>query len=187
VAYIPYTVRKTLSRIIDKLSLVWRAVRNEGNIAVFLSLIVYRCIPDSLLCHVGNWMHYRILLGAGNWSETEVIGVWNEVSPYLGDIDISCFVVSFRRGVCRVLLVKPKGKKPLGRPSLRCANNFMVNLHVVECGGMDWIKLAAETYIWRALVKAIMNIRVPLNKENYLSSCKAISFWRRTVLHVVSK
>ena len=53
-AYIPHTVRKTLSRITDKLSLVWRAVKNEGNIAVFLSLIVYRCIADPLLCHVAN-------------------------------------------------------------------------------------------------------------------------------------
>jgi len=44
-----------LSRIIDKLSLVCRAVGNEGNIAVFLSLIVYRCIPDPLLCHVDKW------------------------------------------------------------------------------------------------------------------------------------
>jgi len=55
VAYIPHRFRKPLSRIIDKLSIIWHAVRNEENIAVLLSLIVYTCIPDILICHVGNW------------------------------------------------------------------------------------------------------------------------------------
>ena len=44
---------------------------NEENIEMFLSLILYRCIPDPLLCHVGNWRYSHILLGAGNWSATE--------------------------------------------------------------------------------------------------------------------
>jgi len=48
------TVRKPLSRIIDKRSFVWCALRNEGNIAVLVCLVVYRCIADSLLCYVGN-------------------------------------------------------------------------------------------------------------------------------------
>ena len=72
-AYIPYTARKPLSRVTDKLSLVWPAVRNEENIAVFLSLIVCRCILDPLLCHVGKWRYSRILLGAENWSAAEGI------------------------------------------------------------------------------------------------------------------
>jgi len=46
-------------------------VRNEENIAVLLSLVVYSCITDPLLCHVGNWRYSGILLGAGNWSATE--------------------------------------------------------------------------------------------------------------------
>jgi len=59
------------------------------------------------------------------------------------------------------LLVKPEGKRPLGRPMLRCKNNIMVNLHVLGCGGMDWIELAPETDICCALVNGIINIRIP--------------------------
>jgi hypothetical protein len=54
VAYIHHRVRKPFSRITNKLSLVWRAGRIEENIAVFLSLIFYICIPDPLLCYVAT-------------------------------------------------------------------------------------------------------------------------------------
>jgi len=124
-------------------------VGSEVNTAVFLSLIVCRCIPDHLVCNDGNLRYFPIFRGAGNWSQTEgsAIGLGNQVSHYLGFIGIRSVVVSFRRVVCRVLLVKPEGKRPLGRPRLRCKNNIMVNLHVLGCGGMDWIELAPETDI----------------------------------------
>jgi hypothetical protein len=53
-SYIPHRDTKFLSRVTDKLSLVLCAVRNEENISMYISLIFYRCIPDPLLCHVGN-------------------------------------------------------------------------------------------------------------------------------------
>ena len=89
----------------------------------------------------------RILLGAGNWSETygSAVDVWNQVSQYISDICISSVVVSFKRGVYRILLAKREGKRPLGRPKLRCENNSMVNLQVVGCGVMDWIELAPNS------------------------------------------
>jgi hypothetical protein len=55
------------------------------------------------------------------------------------------------RGLYRVLVGKPEGKRPLGRPRLRCENNIK----------MDWIELAKDKNRWRALVTAAMNFRVP--------------------------
>jgi hypothetical protein len=65
------------------------------------------------------------------------------------------------RGVCRVLVGKPEGKRPLGRPRRRWEDNIKMDLLKVGCGGMDWIELAQNRDRWRALVNAIMNFRVP--------------------------
>ena len=66
-----------------------------------------------------------------------------------------------RRGVYRALVGKPEGKRPLRRPRSRWEDNIKVNLKEVGCGGMDWIELAQERDSWRALVNAVMNLRVP--------------------------
>ena len=66
-----------------------------------------------------------------------------------------------RRGVQRVLVGKPEGKSPLGRPRRRWEDNIKIDLEEVGCGGMDWIELAQDTDRWWALVNAVMNLRVP--------------------------
>ena len=66
-----------------------------------------------------------------------------------------------RRGVYGVLVRKPEGKRPLGRPRLRWEDNIRRDLHEVRCGVMVWIELAQKRDRWRALVNAVMNIRVP--------------------------
>jgi len=65
------------------------------------------------------------------------------------------------RGVCRVLVGKPEGKIPLGRPGRRWVDNIRMDLQEVECGYMDWIGLAQERDRWRTLVSAVMNLGVP--------------------------
>ena len=65
------------------------------------------------------------------------------------------------RVVYRVLVGKPGGKKQLGRPRRRWDDNIKMDLQEVRCGGMDWIDLAQERDRWRAVVNAVMYLRVP--------------------------
>ena len=65
------------------------------------------------------------------------------------------------RGVYRVLVGKSEGKRPLGRPRRRWEDNIKTDLQPVGRGEMDWIELAQDRERWRALVNAVMNLRVP--------------------------
>ena len=90
------------------------------------------------------------------------------------------------RGVYRVLMEKPEGRRPLGRPRRRWVN-IRMNLQEVGCGYMDWIGLTQDRNRWWTLVSAVMNLLVPWNVGNFLTSCKPVSFSRRTLHHGVSK
>jgi hypothetical protein len=64
------------------------------------------------------------------------------------------------RGVYRVLVGKPGGKRPLERPRRRWEDIIKMDLQEVGCGGMDWNELAQDRERWRAIVNAVMNLRV---------------------------
>ena len=64
-----------------------------------------------------------------------------------------------RRGVHRVLVGKPEGKRPLGRPRRRWEDNIKMDLQEVGCGGLDWIELAEDRDSWRAVVDAAWRLR----------------------------
>jgi len=65
------------------------------------------------------------------------------------------------RGVYRVLVGKPEGKKPLGRSRRRWADNIKMDLQEVRCRNMNWVELAEDRDRWRALVNEVMDLRVP--------------------------
>jgi hypothetical protein len=90
------------------------------------------------------------------------------------------------RGVLRVLVGKPYGQRPLGRPRRRWEDSFKMDIQEVGCGGMEWIELARDRDRWRALVNSVMNLRFQLNMGNFVTSCKLVSYSRKAVLHGVS-
>jgi hypothetical protein len=65
------------------------------------------------------------------------------------------------RGAYRVLMGKPEGRRPLGRPRLRWEDNTKMDLQEVRWAGVDWIDMAQDRDRWLALVSAVMNLRVP--------------------------
>jgi hypothetical protein len=66
-----------------------------------------------------------------------------------------------KRNVYRSLVRKPEGKRPLGRPRHRWIDNIKMDLLEIGLSGVDWIGLPQDRYRWRALVIAVMNLRVP--------------------------
>ena len=69
--------------------------------------------------------------------------------------------VGEERGVYRVLVGKPDGKKPLGRPRRRWVYNIRMDLQEVGCEYMDWTGLVKDRDRWRRLVSAVMNLQAP--------------------------
>jgi hypothetical protein len=81
-------------------------------------------------------------------------------------------VAMFVTGICivsyRILVGKPEGKEPQGRPRYR----WVDNIREIGWDGMDWIDQAQDREQWRALVNTVMNLRVPYNAGKFLSSCR---------------
>jgi transcription termination factor 2 len=66
-----------------------------------------------------------------------------------------------KRNVYRLLVGKPEGKRPLGRPRRKWIDNITMDLLEIGLSVVDWIGLAQDRYRWRALVNSIMNLQVP--------------------------
>jgi hypothetical protein len=75
-----------------------------------------------------------------------------------------------RRVMYGVLVRKHEGKRPFGRPRRRWEYNIKMDLQEVGVGCGDWMVLAQDRDRWWALVKAVMNLRVPSNAGNFLTS-----------------
>jgi hypothetical protein len=71
-------------------------------------------------------------------------------------------------GAYRDLVRRPEGNRPLGRSRLRWEDNIKMDLQEVGCVGMDWIELAEDRDRWRALVNAVMNLRIPIKCGEFL-------------------
>jgi hypothetical protein len=66
-----------------------------------------------------------------------------------------------KRNMYRLLVAKPEGKRPLGKPRRKWIDNIKMDLLEIGLGVVDWIGLARDRYRWRALVNSVMNLRVP--------------------------
>jgi len=100
--------------------------------------LVFGIIPELNLCNCNVMIKSRRMKWAGH------VASMNE-----------------ERGVYRVLVGKPEGRRPLGRHKRRWVDNIRMDLQEVGCGYVDWIGLAQDRDRWRTLVSAVMNLRVP--------------------------
>jgi hypothetical protein len=87
------------------------------------------------------------------------------------------------KGAYKILVGKPGGKRPLGRARRRWVSNIKMDLREIGWDGMDWVDLAQDRDQWMALVNTVMNLRVPYNTGNFLSSCATGGFSRGAHLH----
>ena len=78
-----------------------------------------------------------------------------------------------------------KSERPLGRRRCSWKGNIKMDFQEVGCGDINWIELAQGRDRWRALVIAVMNLRVPQNAGNFLTRGEPVRFSRRTLLHGV--
>jgi hypothetical protein len=88
-----------------------------------------------------------------------------------------------KRNAYRILVGNPEEKRPLGRPRRRWVDNIKMDLREIIWDGMDWIDLPQDRDQWKALVNAVMNLRVPYNAGKFFSGCTIGSFSRRAQLH----
>jgi hypothetical protein len=73
----------------------------------------------------------------------------------------ACSTNGQKKNAYRILVGKPEGKRPVGRPRCRWVDNVKMDLTEMGLGGMDWIELAQDRDQWRALVNKLRNLRVP--------------------------
>jgi hypothetical protein len=66
-----------------------------------------------------------------------------------------------KRNAYRILVGKPEGKRPLGRPRRRWVDNIKTDFGEIEWNGLDWMDVALDVDQWKALVNTVMNLRVP--------------------------
>jgi hypothetical protein len=91
-----------------------------------------------------------------------------------------------KRNVYKLLVGKPEGKRPLGRSRRRWLDNIKMDLSEIGLSVVEWIGLAQVRYRWRALVNAVMNLRVPYNAGKLSSGCTTCGLSSGTQLHRVS-
>jgi hypothetical protein len=92
------------------------------------------------------------------------------------------------RGVRRVLVGNPEGKRPLGKPRRRWEDNVKMDLQELGGGRGDWMELAEDRDRWRVLVGSVRDFRGSINAGNFLTSCKV--YWlasQEGLIHGVSK
>jgi hypothetical protein len=161
---------------------------------IILPVVLYGCETWSLTLREERRLRVfenRVLRRVFGHKRAEVTGEWRKLhNEELNDLyslpNIVRVVKSRRmiwagrvarmgedRAVHRVLVGKPEGKRPLGRPRRRWVDDIKMDLQEVGGGGQgDWMELAQDRDSWRALVGTVRNFRVSINAGNLLTSCK---------------
>jgi hypothetical protein len=91
-----------------------------------------------------------------------------------------------KRYTYRLLVGKPEGKRPPGRPRRRWVDNIRMDLGEVGWSNVDWIGLAKDRNRWRALVNLVLNLRVPRNAGKLSSGLASSGLSASVQLHIVS-
>jgi len=144
---------------------------------IILPVVLYGCETWSLTLREERRLRVfenRVLRRIFGPKRDEVTGEWRKLhneelnnlysSPNKikkNEIGGACSAYGEGRGVYRVLVGKLEGRRPLGRPRRRWDDNIRMDLREVGCGCVDWMELAQDRDRWRALVSAVMNLRVP--------------------------
>jgi hypothetical protein len=141
---------------------------------IIFPVVLYGCETWSLTLREERRLRVfenRVLKRIFGPRRNEVTGEWRRsvlLTQYCAgdkieknEVDGACSAYGERRGVYRVLVGKPGGRRPLERPRRRWEDNINTGLREVGCGCVDWIGLAQDRDRWRALVSAVMNLWVP--------------------------
>ena len=131
-------------------------LREERKLRVFENMVLRRIFGPSRDEVTGKWRLHNEELNDLYSSPNIVRVIKSRRMRWAGHVAR----MDEERGVYRVLVGKPEGKRPLGRPRRRWVDNIRMDLQEVGCGFMDWIGLSQDRDRWRTLVSAVMNLRV---------------------------
>jgi hypothetical protein len=133
-------------------------VREEHKLRVFENRVLRRIFAPKRDGVTGGWrMLYNEELHNLNSSPCIIRIIKSRRMRWAGHVAR----MGEKRNVYRLLLGKPDGKRPLGRPRRRWMDNIKIDLLEIGLSVVDWIGLAQDRYRWRALVNSVMNLRVP--------------------------
>ena len=133
-------------------------LREERKLRVFKNMVLRRIFGPRRDEVTGDWRRLRNEELNDLYSSPNIVRViksrrmrWAGHVAHMGE----------KRGVYRVLVGKPGGKRPLGRPRPRWVDDIRMDIQEMGCGYIDWIGLAQDRDSWRTLVTDIMNLQVP--------------------------
>jgi hypothetical protein len=160
-------------------------LREERRLRVFVNSVLSRTFGRKRDEVTGEWRKLHNEELHDMYCSPNIVGVKKKISRMRWAGHVAR--MKERKDIYRILVRKPEGKRPLGRPRCILEDNSKAYLQELGCGGIDWIELAQDRDRWQALVNAVMNLRVPQNADNFLTGCKPVSFSSRNVLCGVSE